>query len=92
LARYSVDVRESAQKAFFALASDVRSRVGDALRDLSGDPRPKGYKKLRGRFGAGSRKVYRIRVGKYRVLYTVDDATRSVSVLVIDGRDDVYRK
>jgi mRNA interferase RelE/StbE len=89
---YSIDVRKSAQKAFSELASDVRSRVGDALRGLSGDPRPNGYKKLRGRFGAGSLKVYRIRVGKYRVLYTIDDATRSLSVLVIDGRDDVYRK
>lgn len=40
---------------------------------------------LRGRPG------YRVRVGDYRILYTVDDDMRLVVVAVIGHRRDVYR-
>ena len=35
--------------------------------------------------------IYSARRGTYRVLYRIDDATRTVTVLRIDHRSDVYR-
>jgi mRNA interferase RelE/StbE len=52
---------------------------------LADDPRPVGYRKLVGRGGA-----YRIRVGSYRIIYTVNDGRREVDVGMVDDRKDVY--
>lgn len=63
----------------------VFERVRDALRALAEEPRPAGCKKLQGREG------WRIRVGDYRVLYTIDDAQKTVEVVHIGHRRDIYR-
>ena len=60
-------------------------RVRDAVRALGADPRPPGCKKLSGRAG------WRIRVGRYRVIYEVEDTVRIVTVLDVGHRRDVYR-
>ncbi len=52
---------------------------------LQENPRPPGVRKL----GAG--RGYRIRVGKYRVVYQIEDTRREVSVYRIRHRRDVYR-
>ncbi|MFP5261568.1 MAG: type II toxin-antitoxin system RelE family toxin [Blastocatellia bacterium] len=57
----------------------------DAIRDLSQVPRPQGCKKLTGREG------WRIRVGGYRVIYEIDDARQTLTILPIGNRRDVYK-
>ncbi len=52
---------------------------------LENNPRPPGCKKL-----TGHQDIWRIRVGDYRVLYTVDDAEMIVRVSRIAHRRDVY--
>jgi len=52
--------------------------------DLADEPPPDGCKKLRARNG------YRIRVGDYRVVYSVDDNQITVVVVRIGARGDVY--
>ncbi len=54
---------------------------------LAEHPRPRGVKKLVG--GTGE---LRIRVGDYRVIYTVDDGVLLVLVLEIGPRKDIYRR
>jgi mRNA interferase RelE/StbE len=49
------------------------------------DPRPHGSRKLVGRDG------WRIRVGRYRVIYEIDDAQRFVTILHVGHRKDIYR-
>jgi mRNA interferase RelE/StbE len=71
-----------------ALANDVLRRVDAKLRALATNPRPRGVKKLRGRQGEG----WRVRVGNYRILYTIDDAARVVSVYRIVPRARAYRR
>lgn len=56
-----------------------------AIKDLAQDPRPE-----RGRTLYGS--AYRIRVGRYRVIYDVDDGDRTVTILRAGHRRDVYRR
>ena len=63
-----------------------RHRILQSIRELADEPRPHGSTKL-----AGASDAYRIRVGDYRVLYTVDDAVVRVLVIRVGHRRDVYR-
>ena len=53
---------------------------------LHTDPRSYGVKKLK-----GYTDTYRVRAGNYRIVYTIDDSTQTVTLLTIDDRKDVYR-
>jgi len=52
---------------------------------LASEPRPTGCKKLK-----GGQREWRIRVGDYRVVYTIDDEKLLVSVMRIRPRSEVY--
>ena len=61
-------------------------RVAGAILKLEDDPRPPGCRKLRGLEG------WRIRVGNWRVIYTIDDAERLVTIVAVRRRrEDTYR-
>ena len=78
-------IRRAAQKELAALPLREYAKVEAAIRTFIDDPRPRGSRKLAGRDG------WRIRVGKYRVVYDIDDAAHSVTVLHVGHRRDVYR-
>ncbi len=54
---------------------------------MAAEPRPRGCEKL-----TGPTDVYRVRQGPYRILYVVDDAARTVDVLKVGHRREVYRR
>lgn len=58
-----------------ALPRAVHARISAKIASLAENPRPSGCKKLTGTDG------YRIRVGDYRVIYTIDDKIVLVTVL-----------
>jgi mRNA interferase RelE/StbE len=64
-----------------------RTRVDAAILRLEDDPRPADVEKL-----SGSTNLWRIRVGDYRVVYGVDDPSRTVEILRVAHRSDVYRR
>jgi len=68
------------------ITKQVASRVEQHLEVLHADPRPFGVKKLK-----GYTNTYRMRVGNYRIIYSIDDGSRTVTLLTIDNRKDVYR-
>jgi mRNA interferase RelE/StbE len=82
---YTVSVGRPAQKDIKSLDQSVRGRVILALRSLADDPRPPGCRKL-----VGSHNRWRIRVGDYRVIYTVDDAGRVVEIVAVRHRSKAY--
>ncbi len=82
---YQVEVRESAAKEIRSLPSDVKQRVMKSISALSTAPRPRGSLKLK---GSGS--LYRIRVGVYRVVYDIDDASHLIGVTRVRHRREVY--
>ncbi len=86
MAGYSVSIERRAQKALALLPDNAYRRIVNAIDSLMNDPRPSGAKVLQGRHG-----YLRIRVGDYRVIYTVRDDDRSVRVLLVGHRRDVYR-
>ena len=85
---YTIRLEGRAERQLKALPDVVLRRVDAKLRALAVVPRPKGVKKLQGREGEG----WRVRVGDYRILYTIDDGERLVSVYRIDLRARVYRR
>ena len=82
---YRVAFKSSAEREFFRLPEEVSARILPKIKALATNPRPHGTKKLRG--GADE---WRIRVGDYRVIYTIDDEFRHVKVTRIAHRREVY--
>ena len=85
-ASYSVVIKKSAEHELRALPKEDLRRVVDRIRAFAGDPRPHGNEKLSGQ------ERYRIRQGDYRIVYAVDDEGRTVEIVKIGHRREVYRK
>jgi mRNA interferase RelE/StbE len=86
VARYSVRLKKSAIKELEAVATKAdRSRILKRIRALADNPRPYGSPKLSGY------ERYRIRQGRYRILYSIKDRELIVYVIRIGDRKDVYR-
>jgi mRNA interferase RelE/StbE len=83
---YNIQFKRSAQKDLRKLETVLISRILNAVESLSIDPTPRNSKKLK-----GVENIYRIRVGKYRIVYEVDKSHNVVTVYYIRHRDDVYR-
>ncbi|MFH1619912.1 MAG: type II toxin-antitoxin system RelE/ParE family toxin [bacterium] len=77
-------VRE-AEKEYLSLPGQVRNIFKTKLLALQKQPRPRGSQKLH------TTNTYRIRTGNYRALYSIDDHKRSVLVLSIGHRKEIYR-
>jgi mRNA interferase RelE/StbE len=82
---YRIEWRPRARKAFLSLDQSVRRRIGSAVDAVAADPRPSGAKMITGAHG-----VLRIRVGDYRVLYTIDEDQLIVLVLDAGHRSEIY--
>lgn len=82
---YRVEVTTSAVRSLRKLDPHDRPRIQGAIALLGKDPRPPGSRPLKGRPG------FRVRVGDYRILYTVNDTTVTVVVVALGHRKDVYR-
>ncbi|GAB5464892.1 MAG: type II toxin-antitoxin system RelE/ParE family toxin [Candidatus Kapaibacteriales bacterium] len=81
---YEIYFTKRAAKEYKALDATITNRVDVALSNLSINPRREGSIKLKNRFG------YRIRVGKYRVIYDILDDVLVIEVIKIAHRKDVY--
>jgi mRNA interferase RelE/StbE len=82
---YTVDILTPAQKSLCRLTTNIQSRIGRSMLALENNPRPSNVVKLSGREG------WRIRVGDYRILYTIDDAKKEVVIYAIGHRREIYR-
>ena len=87
MASYRVEVKPSARKELERLSNPVIARIIRRLETLVHNARPPGCKKLKG----GDRE-WRLRVGDYRVVYTVDDQKLLVEVTRIRHRSQVYER
>jgi mRNA interferase RelE/StbE len=81
---YRIELRPAAVRALKQIDHQDRDRIRGAIALLGEDPRPPGAKALQGRRGL------RVRVGNYRILYTVDDDVLVVAVVTLGHRRDVY--
>jgi mRNA interferase RelE/StbE len=81
---YNVSLKKRAIKALVKINEPYYSNIKEALYNLANNPRPLGYKKLKGRDG------YRIRVADYRIIYDISDDVLSVDVIDLGHRKEIY--
>jgi mRNA interferase RelE/StbE len=82
---YRLFISQGADKQTARLPAKVRQKVSDAIGHLRDNPRPRGCVKLK-----GEDDLWRIRVGDYRVVYTIQDDKLIVLVVRVAHRKDVY--
>lgn len=83
---YSVEVPRSILRSVSRLAVKDQLRIRQQLRDLAVEPRPAGCLKMK-----GQPNQWRIRSGRFRIVYSIFDRELLVEVIDIDDRKDIYR-
>lgn len=82
---YTLFIKPSAKKELFALEKDILQKIDQVIMKLKENPRPFGAIKLKGW------NLYRIRVGDYRILYTINDKDKIIEIIAIGHRKDIYK-
>ena len=86
MARYRLLIKPSAVKEIEAIPlKRDRQRVVERISKLAENPRPSGGEKISGQ------EKYRVRQGRYRILYAIEDQDLLVQVVKVGHRKDVYR-
>jgi len=86
MASYSLFLKPSVEKDLRHLPKPLLARVWQRIEALSEEPLPRQSTKL-----AGAEHLYRLRVGDYRVIYTVDHQAKHIVVHYVRHRRDAYR-
>jgi mRNA interferase RelE/StbE len=86
VAEYSIVFARSARRDLEQLEAGLARRILSRIEALASVPRPQGCVKLR-----GADNLWRIRVGDYRAIYSIDDAARVVDISAVRHRNDAYR-
>ena len=84
--KYRLLIKRSAADELGRIPKRDLRRVVERVRALGEDPRPHGCEKL------SAQERFRVRQGDYRVVYSIDDAGRTVEIFKIGHRGEVYRK
>lgn len=82
---YEVSWTRRVEKQIGDIPEPDQGRIRAAIADLAKDPRPHGCLKLKGQVD-----LYRIRIGNYRVIYSIDDGLLVVEVVKVGDRKDIY--
>lgn len=84
---YSITFTPAARRRLKKLDPSIQRRLIQRIRTLATEPRPSGVRKLSGRDT-----LYRIRVGRYRIIYQARDAALTILIVRVGDRKDVYRR
>jgi len=85
MAEYKIFFKKSVEKDFKVIPKKDMKKILDRIETLAEDPRPPGCEKL-----AGLQR-YRLRQGRYRILYSIQDDELTVWVVKVGHRKDIYR-
>jgi len=83
--KYSLEIKQSAQKELDALDDVVFTRIDRRILALEDNPRSAGCKMLK-----GYKDQWRVRVGDWRVVYIIDDTAKLVTITRVAHRREVY--
>lgn len=86
MSRYRVELRPAAARALRKLGPPFARRVQAVIALLAEDPRPPASRPLSGR------PAWRVRVGDYRVIYTIEDDLLLIVVVTLGRRSDIYQR
>ena len=85
MAEYKVYFKESVQKDLSTIPKKDLQKILRRVKTLAIDPRPQGHEKLTGQ------ERYRVRQGRYRIVYSIQDKELTVWVVKVGHRKDTYR-
>ncbi len=86
MAEHSVTFSRSARKDLDRLDAQIVQRIFPKIERLASQPRPAGCLKLQ-----GSGDLWRMRVGDYRVIYSIDDRDLVADIIAIRHRREAYQ-
>ena len=87
MAEYRLLIKSSAAKEIDAVGAKIdRQRIVKRIQALAQDPRGQGSEKL-----AGYADRYRVRQGRFRIIYLIDDRRSEVTIFKVGHRKEVYR-
>ena len=84
---YGLALTRAARKDLDRLPREVLERADPQILGLAENPRPFGSEKLQ-----GFENLYRLRVGRYRIIYEIDRAASIVTIAKVEHRKSVYRR
>lgn len=82
---YRVFFKKSVQKDLSAVPKKDLKKILNRIQSLEDDPRPPGCEKLTGQ------ERYRLRQGRYRILYAIQNDELSIWIVKVGHRKDIYR-
>jgi mRNA interferase RelE/StbE len=85
MAVYKIFFKKSVEKDFKVIPKNDLGKILDRIETLAENPRPPGCEKLTGQ------QKYRLRQGRYRILYSIQDDELTVWVVKVGHRKDIYR-
>ena len=86
MASYNITFKPSVEKDLRPLPKSVVARVMERIEKLKDEPFPQQVVKL-----SGTERLYRIRVGDYRIVYEVDTEAKQITIHYVRHRREVYR-
>ena len=85
MAEYKLFFKKSVQKDFDTIPKKDLRRILNRIEALTKDPRPPGCEKLTGQ------ERYRLRQGRYRIVYSIQNDELTVWVVKVGHRKHIYR-
>lgn len=84
--KYTIDIKKRAEKFIVKLPKPEKERVLKAIYQL---PEGEDIKQLKGKKNKG---LLRLRVGDYRIIYSVDHDVLTVYVIDVGNRGGIYNR
>jgi mRNA interferase RelE/StbE len=81
---YNIRIEKAVLKTLEKISEPYYSKIKFAILKLAKNPRPQGYKQLKGRDG------FRIRVADYRIIYDIFEDILTIEIIDLGHRKDVY--
>ena len=85
MAGYKIFFKKSVEKDFKSIPKNDLKKILDRIEALGENPRPQGCEKLTGQ------QKYRLRQGRYRILYSIQDDDLTIWVVQVGHRKEIYR-
>jgi mRNA interferase RelE/StbE len=83
---YLIVFTRSARRELERLPNREVNRIFPKIEALAKEPRPSGCRKL-----VGETNLWRLRVGQYRVIYSIDDRDHIIDIIAVRHRSEAYR-
>ncbi|WP_051012106.1 type II toxin-antitoxin system RelE family toxin [Liberibacter crescens] len=87
---FSIAYSEESLKYLENIQSKNRKQIINKIASLASNPRPSGVRKIRGMSEISNNPGYRKKVGKYRILYCINESRNEIFIFKIQTRDKVY--